>query len=145
MKLASRKLFDRSLTGVSVMAVILMALSLLVLLGPIFSRGLGAFFFRATSEHRRLMLEQFNRGDQEEIAAETRAVTEARQPVYKMLANFEEELKNMEYARRRGYNTQLKEVKDLLRELLAQDSANDYLVYHSEPIEPLGFSAPNLS
>jgi len=118
MKLASRKLFDRSLTGVSVMAVILMALSLLVLLGPIFSRGLGAFFFRATSEHRRLMLEQFNRGDQEEIAAETRAVTEARQPVYKMLANFEEELKNMEYVRRRGYNTQLKEVKDLLRELL---------------------------
>jgi len=118
MKLASRKLFDRSLTGVSVMAVILMALSLLVLLGPIFSRGLDAFFFRATSEHRRLMLEQFNRGDQEEIAAETRAVTEARQPVYKMLANFEEELKNMEYVRRRGYNTQLKEVKDLLRELL---------------------------
>ena len=33
MKLASRKLFDRSLTGISVMAVILMALSLLVLLG----------------------------------------------------------------------------------------------------------------
>jgi phosphate transport system permease protein len=118
MKLASRKLFDRSLTGISVIAIILMTLSLLVLLGPIFSRGLGAFFFRATCEHRRLLLEQFNHGDQEEIATETRAVAEARQPVYKMLANFEEELKNMEYARRRGYNTQLKEVKNLLRELL---------------------------
>jgi phosphate transport system permease protein len=118
MKLASRKLFDRSLTGVSVMAVVLMALSLLVLLAPIFSRGLGAFFFRATSEHRRFTLEQFNRGDEEEVAAETRAVARARQPVYAILANFEKELENMEYARRQGYRSQLKEVKNLLRELL---------------------------
>ena len=50
----SRKLFDRSLTGISIMAVVLMSLSLLVLLAPIFSRGLGAFFFRGTSEYRRL-------------------------------------------------------------------------------------------
>ncbi|HEX7502819.1 MAG TPA: ABC transporter permease subunit, partial [Acidobacteriota bacterium] len=118
MNLGSRKLFDRSLTGVSVMAVILMALSLLVLLGPIFSRGLGAFFFRATSEHRRLMLEQFNRGSAEEISAETRVVNKARQPVYKMLADFEKELASMEYAKRQGYRTQFKEVKGLLRELL---------------------------
>ena len=74
MKLESRKLFDRSLTGVTVMAVILMALSLLVLLGPIFSRGLGAFFFRATSEHRRLMLAQFNRGDSKKIYSQASAI-----------------------------------------------------------------------
>jgi glycosyltransferase involved in cell wall biosynthesis len=36
-------------------------------------------------------------------------------------------------------------LSNLLRELLAQDTANDYLVYLSEPIEPLGYSAPNLS
>ena len=78
MNLGSRKLFDRSLTGISIMAVILMALSLLLLLGPIFVRGLDAFFFRATSEHRRLMLEQFNYGDSKKIAAESRAIAAAR-------------------------------------------------------------------
>jgi phosphate transport system permease protein len=118
MNLGSRKMFDRSLTGISIMAIILMALSLLVLLGPIFSRGLGAFFFRATSEHRRLVLEQFNRGDAEEIAAEMRGVAAARQPVYRMLADFENELQDMGSSRRRGYRLQLKEVKDLLHELL---------------------------
>jgi phosphate transport system permease protein len=118
MNLGSRRLFDRSLTGIGIMAIILMTLSLLVLLGPIFARGLGAFFFRATSEHRRLVLEQFNRGDAEEIAAESRAVAAARKPVYQMLADFENELENMESSRRREYRLQLKEVKNLLRELL---------------------------
>jgi phosphate transport system permease protein len=118
MNLGSRKLFDRSLTGISVMAVVLMALSLLVLLGPIFSRGLGAFIFRATCEHRRLVLEQFNRGNPDEIAAESRAVAAARRPVYDMLAGFEEELQGMEFAKRQGFRAELKEVTGLLRELL---------------------------
>ncbi len=118
MNLGSRKLFDRSLTGISIMAVVLMALSLLVLLGPIFSRGLGAFLFRATCEHRRLVLEQFNRGNPDEIAAESRAVAAARRPVFDMLSGFEEELKGMEYARRQGFRAELKEVTGLLRELL---------------------------
>jgi phosphate transport system permease protein len=118
MNLGSRKLFDCSLTGISIMAIILMTLSLLVLLGPIFSRGMGAFFFRATCEHRRLALEQFNRGNPDEIAAESRAVAAARRPVFDMLAGFEEELKSMEFARRQGFRAELKEVKDLLRELL---------------------------
>jgi phosphate transport system permease protein len=118
MNLGSRKLFDRSLTGIGIMAIILMTLSLLVLLGPIFSRGLGAFFFRATCEHRRLALEQFNRGDPDEIAAESRAVAATRRPVFDMLAGFAEELKGMEFARRQGFRAELKEVTGLLRELL---------------------------
>jgi len=118
MNLGSRKLFDRSLTGISIMAVILMALSLLVLLGPIFSRGLGAFFFRATCEHRRLVLEQFGRGDEKEIAAEIQAVALARRPLYRMLEEFEVEMRGMEFARRQGFRAELKEVTGLLRELL---------------------------
>ena len=118
MDLQARKLFDRSLTGISVMAVILMVLALLVLLAPIFSRGLGAFFFRGTSEHRRFALEQFDRGNPQEIAAENRIVGAARRPVYDMLSAFEDELDSMDPARRQGYRAQLKEVKRLLRELL---------------------------
>jgi phosphate transport system permease protein len=118
MDLQARKLFDRSLTGVSVMAVILMALALLMLLAPIFSRGLGAFFFRGTSEFRRLSLEQFNRGDARAVAAEARSVSEARRPLFEMLSLFEEELDGIDPSRRRELRTQLKEVRDLLRELL---------------------------
>jgi phosphate transport system permease protein len=118
MNLQSRKLFDRSLTGVSVIAVVLMGLALLVLLAPIFSRGMGAFIFRATSEFRRFNLEQFNRGHAGRIAAEIRAVDEARRPVFAMLAAFEEELADMESSRRRELRPQFKEVKELLGELL---------------------------
>ncbi len=118
MDLQARKLFDRSLTGISIMAVILMVLALLVLLAPIFSRGLGAFIFRGTSEFRRLSLEQFNRGNAQAVAAESRVVTEARRPVYEMLSAFEEELDGLEANRRRELRPQLKEVRDLLRELL---------------------------
>ncbi|MCU0276952.1 MAG: phosphate ABC transporter permease PstA, partial [Acidobacteria bacterium] len=118
MDLQARKLFDRSLTGISIMAILLMSLSLLVLLGPIFSRGAGAFVFRATNEFRRLNLEQFNRGDAQAIAEETRAVSAARKPVYEMLSAFEAELADMDANRRRELRPQLKEVKNLLRELL---------------------------
>jgi phosphate transport system permease protein len=118
MKLESRKLFDRSLTGISIMAVILMTLSLLVLLAPIFARGLGAFIFRATSEHRRMILEQFGRGGEEDVAAEMQAVARARRPLYRMLEEFEAEMRGMDFARRQGYRSQFKEVKGLLRELL---------------------------
>ena len=117
MDLRSRKLFDRSLSGVSMMAVALMSLALLVLLAPIFARGLGAFFFRATSEFRRLNLEQFNRGNTLRIETEKQEVGKARQPVYDMLLTFENELENMEPSQRQQYRSQLKEVKDLLREL----------------------------
>jgi len=118
MNLGSRKLFDRSLTGISIMAIILMTLSLLVLLTPIFSRGLGAFIFRGTSEFRRLSLEQFNRGEPREIADEIRVVSAARRPVYEMLSAFEDELEGMDPSRRQGYRAQLKEIKSLLREML---------------------------
>lgn len=118
MDLRARRLFDRSLTGVSVMAVALMALALAFLLAPIFARGLGAFFFRATSEFRRFNLEQLDRGDPRAVAAETRAVEAARRPVYDTLAAFEDELAELDASRRQALRPQLREVKQGLVELL---------------------------
>jgi len=118
MDLRSRKVLDGSLTGVSVLAIVLMSLALLVLLAPIFARGAGAFLFRATIEFRRLNLEQFNRGDARAVAAETRAAAAARRPVFDMLAAFEDELEEMDASRRRELRPQLREVKELLRDLL---------------------------
>jgi len=91
MQLGTRKLLDKAFSGLGVGSILLLALSLVVLLAPIVAQGLGAFVFRATVEHRRLMLEKFKRGDEADITAETETAMEARQAVYDMLTTFEEE------------------------------------------------------
>ena len=57
MRLATRKLLDRSFSGMGVISIAIMAAALLVILVPIFVRGSRAFVFRATVEHRRLLHE----------------------------------------------------------------------------------------
>ena len=62
MELRTRKMLDRSFTAIGVIAIVLMAASLVILLQPIVSRGTGAFVFRETVENRKLSLDQFGRG-----------------------------------------------------------------------------------
>ena len=45
---------------------------------PIFKRGAGAFLFRGTVEHRRLLMERFERGNEDVIQAELSAARQAR-------------------------------------------------------------------
>ena len=91
MRLATRKLLDRAASGLGILSIVLMGMALLVILVPIFKRGSGALVFRATVEHRRLLLEKYSRGNREEMAREFEQVLEARKPVYDMLAEFEDE------------------------------------------------------
>ena len=74
MKLRTRKVVDRYFSAVGVLSILLMTAALVVLLGPIFYRGFGAFVFRGTVEHRRLILEKFGRGDRGTVRAEVEAV-----------------------------------------------------------------------
>ena len=55
------------------LAIVLMAAALVILLAPMFVRGRQAVFFTATVEHRRFLLEKFERGDRTEVEAEIRA------------------------------------------------------------------------
>ena len=71
------------------MSIAIMAAALLVILVPIFVRGAGAFVFEGTVEHRRLLLERFERGDRDGRDAEMGLTAAARQPVYDMLTRFE--------------------------------------------------------
>ncbi len=87
-----RKVVDTSFTGLSIFGVVLMGAALLVILVPIFTRGMAAFVFRGTIEHRLLQLEQFAVGDRQEVLARAAAAEAARQPVYNMLAAYEERL-----------------------------------------------------
>ncbi len=89
MRISTRKLLDRSFSSVGVISIALMGLILLVILVPIFRKGIGALVFEATVEHRRLILDNFDHGDDLELAAEIKSAREARQPVYEMVQAFE--------------------------------------------------------
>ncbi len=118
MQLGSRKLLDRSFTGLGLVSVLLVAGALVILLAPIAVRGANAFVFRGTIEHRRLTLEHFRRGNPLELEAEWSKARAARQPVYDWIAQFEQELRSYPAARRREYRTELDELKGHLRVLL---------------------------
>ena len=95
-----------------------MAITLLVVLGPIFQRGIGAFFFDGTIEHRRFQLESFSRGDADRMAEELKATREARAPAYRMLAEFAEEMDTLPTARRKELRADFAEVRKMVAELL---------------------------
>ncbi len=118
MRSATRKLFDKSFSGLGVFSIFLLTASLLVILGPIFVRGVRAFVFRGTVEHRLLMLEKFQRGNREAIKNEVEEAQKARQPVYDMIAKFEEEQKELGFLERQKYAGPLRELKDCVRTLL---------------------------
>lgn len=91
MRLGTRKILDRSFTALGIASILIMGMALLVVLVPIFQRGAGAFVFKATVEHRRLLIERFERGNPDAMAIELTATETARLPVYEMLARFESE------------------------------------------------------
>ena len=89
MRIATRKLLDRSFSSLGMISILLMAAALLVMLVPVFKRGATAFVFKATVEHRRLLLERFERGNERALALEAKSIQRARQPVYDMIHSFE--------------------------------------------------------
>jgi len=118
MRLGTRQVVDRAFTGVGLASIVLMSVALVALLAPIIVGGLRAFVFQATVEHRRLMLEQFGRGNADKLAAELVAAGSARQAVYDYLSQFEGELRRYPAAQRRQYAAELQEIKEHLRALL---------------------------
>jgi len=117
-RLETRKILDRAFAGSGVLSIILMAAALVILLAPMFIRGVGAIFFTGTVEHRRLMLEKFDRGDRALVEAEIESARQAREPVYKAIADFERELAGMDRAKRAAYGKNLKDTQKALRSLL---------------------------
>ena len=118
MRLQTRKILDRAFAGSGVLAIALMAAALLILLAPMFIRGAGAIFFTGTVEHRRLMLEKFERGNRDEVEAEIQSARAAREPVYRMIADFEQQLAAGDAAERAKYGKALRELKKALQVLL---------------------------
>jgi phosphate transport system permease protein len=118
MRLATRKLLDRSFSGLGIFSILLMAASLVVILAPIFIRGSQAFVFRATIEHRRIVLDLFGRGDRSAIDAEWNQALDARRPVWAMLEAFRKELEEKPLAERRNFEEPFKSLEILIAEYL---------------------------
>lgn len=118
MRSGTRKILDRSFTVLGGFSIGLMTLALIVILAPMFVRGWSAFWFEGTVEHRRLLLEKFERGDRSAIEAEIRQFEELRAPIYQRLAAFEAELAGGDSARRRRYAQPLRDLKKNLGALL---------------------------
>jgi len=118
MRLATRRMLDRSFSGLGFLSIFMMAASLLVILSPILVRGFGAFVFRGTVEFRRVQLERFERGNREALDAELTQARAARQPLYDLLAMFERELEAADPAVRRQYAGPMRELKEGLHALL---------------------------
>ncbi len=118
MRLETRKMLDRSFTASGMLAIILMTAALVILLAPMFARGIGAVFFTGTVEHRRLMMEKFERGDRKAIEAEIASARIAREPVFRMLAEYEKQLETCPSSERRKAMPAFKELKKSLTTLL---------------------------
>jgi len=126
MTVGTRKIVDRSFTAAGMFALLLMAVALVVILAPMLIKGAGAVVFRATSEHRRFLFEQFGRGDEMVIRAEQDARVALLQPVWQAFADFEE--KDLP-ARKSRERRELKAEAKTLRELLCK-------VYGPFPADP---------
>ncbi len=99
MFLSTRRLLDRAFSAAAFCAVLFMLAVLALILLPIFQRGMGAFVFQATIEHRKQMLEFFGRGNAPGLVAEIAETEAARAPVYAMLrADGEQQAAELEVA-----------------------------------------------
>jgi phosphate transport system permease protein len=115
-----RQCLDKAFTSAAAGSVLLIAAVLLVVLIPMFKKGLSAVFFTETVEFRKLQKDMHDRGDEQVLKQELEQVAAARKPVYDMLAEFS-----------LGINTEplVKESKDIYQKY------GEYLNYHNIPKE----------
>lgn len=118
MRLQTRKVLDRSFTGMGMISILLLAASLIVVLAPIFVGGIGAFVFKGTVEFRRFNFEKFGRGNKQKLDEEIRRARKARQYVYDLIAGFEKSIGDEAIPNSYEYEPKLDELKELIQKLL---------------------------
>ncbi|NTU58429.1 MAG: phosphate ABC transporter permease PstA [Chlorobiaceae bacterium] len=118
MNLGTRKLLDRAFTALGLGSIAVMAMMLLVVLVPIVSKGFSAIVFKSTVEHRKMVFNEFHRGNRSALEKEIAASDAARRNVYDMLSRFESELMLMNEDKQQEYTEKYDQVKSALRGLL---------------------------
>ena len=121
MQLSTRKWLDRMFSFSAYSAIALMIFVLVLVIGPIFMKGFGAYVFQGTIDYRRMMLNQFSRGDEHALEAEWLEVKQERTVIYAALTAFENELDAMTSVRRKELKPAYKEVKEAVAILLGPE------------------------
>lgn len=117
MNLGTRKLLDHSFTALGFSSIVIMGLALLVVLTPIVSKGIGALVFQGTIEHRKILLNEFQRGDTVAIGLQEAETNKYRKKAFAMLSAFDKELDQMEWSEQSKYRHHYDQVKTALRAL----------------------------
>jgi len=131
MSLQTRKVLDKAFSGFGLIAIAVMAVALVLILAPIIWRGSKAYVFKGTIEHRRVMMEQFDRGNTESFNKEMQLVSEARAPVYEMMASYQastEKLTASIEAQIDQTKSEDKELRSRIRDLKKADPRDDALI-----------------
>ena len=118
MNLRTRKLLDKSFSGLGLSSIALMGITLVLILAPIIWNGSKAYIFKGTIEHRKVMFDHFDRGNYDKLAIEKSNINTTRNFIYQSLDNFDEELKLMDPSERRKYRSEYREFKKQIKELL---------------------------
>ncbi len=98
MEVRGRRIKDKAFSGLGGASMVLLACSLVIILAPIFIRGCGAYVFRATVEHRKIMLDEFGKGDAKALKKEIEKTDRARKPVFDAIGTFESYIENIKDA-----------------------------------------------
>lgn len=88
MKLAARATLDKIFTGMTGLSVVLLALVLIAVLGPMVYRGSSAVVFNGTVEFRKMQRDLFNRADRERLEVEIAETEKFRAEVYQKIDVF---------------------------------------------------------
>jgi phosphate transport system permease protein len=120
MKVNFRTVFDKIFTGLTGLSVFLLVGVLFVILGPMFQQGLGAVFFKATVEFRKMQLAEFGHGNQAQVRAQTERTEVVRAKVYELIDEFKSGVDTEQLSERarniyRAFGDQL-QLKDIPRE-----------------------------
>ena len=118
MNIGTRKILDRSFTAVGIGSIIVMAMALMIVVVPIVTNGIGAVFFTGTIEHRKMLFNEFTRGNSENLSSEVASSERYRTNVYKMLSGFEAELETMAPEKKSEYKAKYSQVRMALQGLL---------------------------
>ena len=118
MRISTRKLLNTAFSVAGGFSIFLMALTLVCILSPIFTKGTQAFVFKATVEHRRMILEQFGRGDEQSLQKEIIQSQKATKPIFEMINEFEKEVDQHDASFRKKYTKPLKELKESVKALI---------------------------
>jgi len=118
MNLGTRKILDRSFTALGIGSIVIMGMTLLIVLVPIVGKGVGAAFFKGTIEHRKMLFNEFGRGDKAKLNEEIIRADSYRRKAFQMLAGFEAELGRMDPDKQLEYRERYDQVRRSLRPLL---------------------------